>query len=97
MYLVVSFPPRITGRICVLSITCVVLNVSVSVSKGGVSASDAKRIGGSVAMLESNKLCSLSMCDVDAKIFSVNGSDNVGFIVVGSGSKLLSYVEVTVT
>lgn len=48
-------------------------------------------------MLESNKLCSLSMCDVDARIFSVNGSDNVGIIVVGSGSRLLSYVEVTVT
>lgn len=48
-------------------------------------------------MLESSKLCSLSMCEVDARIFSVNGSDKVGLIVVGSGSRLLSNVEVTVT
>lgn len=84
-----------TGRMCVLSIICVVLNVSVSVSSGGVSTSFDKSIGGNVAILESSRLCSRSMCAVVAKIFSVNGSVRLG-VMVGSGSMVFSNVDVTV-
>lgn len=80
---------------CVLSMICVVLNVSVSVSNGGVSVSAPNVMAGSVAILESNKLCSLSMWDVFARMFSVSGSVKVAEMV-GSGSSVFSNVEVTV-
>lgn len=55
----------------------------------------ASVIAGKVAMLESRRLCSLSMCVVLARMFSVNGSVKVGAIV-GSGSSVFSNVDVTV-
>lgn len=72
------------------------LKVSVSVSSGGVSASLVKYSGGSVAMLESKRLCSLSIWVVGARIFSVSGSFGFVGTIVGSGSRLFSKVDVTV-
>lgn len=46
-------------------------------------------------MLESSRLCSLSMCAVVANMFSVNGSVRID-VDVGSGSRLFSNVDVTV-
>ena len=80
---------------CVFSMICVVLKVSVRVSSGGVSTPDDNSNGGKVAMLESRRLCSLSMWAVVAKMFSVSGSVNEETIV-GSGSSVFSKVDVTV-
>lgn len=52
-------------------------------------------IAGRVAIDESRRLCSLSMCEVGARIFSVSGSVRTE-VAVGSGSRVFSKVEVTV-
>jgi hypothetical protein len=86
---------------CVLRRSCVVLNVSVNVSSGGVSASPASPIGGSVAILESKgRLLSFSYpgAIVLARMFSVRGSVAVELIMTELSvlSRIFSNVEVTV-
>uniref|UniRef100_A0A182QBF5 Uncharacterized protein n=1 Tax=Anopheles farauti TaxID=69004 RepID=A0A182QBF5_9DIPT len=71
----------------------VLVAVTKRVTCGGVSVSSPRAIGGSVAMLESSRLLSLSMCVVVARMFSVSGSVSEGVMVAVSCSNTFSMVE----